>query len=373
RRLPHHGAQDSREVEADLVTNLRLVDSGQVVLDRVLRGDDLDVGTIELLERRVEGRRLSGAGRPGDEEDAVRPLDDLLEALVVGLVETQLLEVDEAILLVEDSHDDALAVSSRESADAKVDIAPLSAHLDASVLRAPLLRHVHPGHDLDAGDDRALELLRRVLLLDTDAVDPIADSDALLEGLDVDVARALLDGVRDQLRHIFDDRRVVGLAILARVLIAADLDLLLVAKDRAQVPGALVVVLDRLADVLGRRDRGLDLLIEEETEVVEDRVIERLHRDDQGAVAPADRHDVVLDRHIARHGGQKLLGELAHLGEIRERQLPMLRERSADDLLVDTQADQSLANPAVMLLGIIQRLLDLLVRDRLHCFEDLSG
>src|SRR5690606_30858180 len=102
RRLPHHGAQDSREVEADLVTNLRLVDSGQVVLDRVLRGDDLDVGTIELLERRVEGRRLSGAGRPGDEEDAVRPLDDLLEALVVGLVETELLEVDEAILLVED-------------------------------------------------------------------------------------------------------------------------------------------------------------------------------------------------------------------------------------------------------------------------------
>ena len=78
--LPQHGPDDAREVEADVVLDLHLVDAGQVVLDRVLGGDDLPVRPVQLVQGGVQRGRLAGAGRTGDEEDAVGPLDDLLEA-----------------------------------------------------------------------------------------------------------------------------------------------------------------------------------------------------------------------------------------------------------------------------------------------------
>ena len=52
---------------------------GQVVLDRVLGGDDLHVGPVQLVERGVQGGRLARAGRPGDQQDAVGTFDQLLE------------------------------------------------------------------------------------------------------------------------------------------------------------------------------------------------------------------------------------------------------------------------------------------------------
>ena len=76
RGLPQHGADDAGEVQADLVLHLDLVDAGQVVLDRILGRDDLPVRPVQLVQGGVERGRLAGAGRPGDQEDAVGPLDD---------------------------------------------------------------------------------------------------------------------------------------------------------------------------------------------------------------------------------------------------------------------------------------------------------
>ena len=71
----------------------------------------------------------------------------------------------------------ALAAGGRRGRDAHVDV--LAGHLapDPAVLRQPLLGDVEPGHDLDAGDDRRLELLGRALGLAQHAVDPVADDD----------------------------------------------------------------------------------------------------------------------------------------------------------------------------------------------------
>ena len=55
--------QDRREVEAGLVVDLHLVDAREPVLDRVLDGDDVDLGLADLGERRVQRRRLARPGR----------------------------------------------------------------------------------------------------------------------------------------------------------------------------------------------------------------------------------------------------------------------------------------------------------------------
>ena len=63
RVLPQERAQRGREVQADVLVHLHLVDAVQVVLDRILGGGDVAIDRVELGERRVERRRLARAGR----------------------------------------------------------------------------------------------------------------------------------------------------------------------------------------------------------------------------------------------------------------------------------------------------------------------
>ena len=188
----------------------------ELVLDRVLDRDDLVLDGLDLGEAGVERRRLARAGRPGDEDHAVRLADELAEPLHrLGVhpedVEAQVLELGVRRLLVEDPDDGVLAVDRRHDRDAEVDRPPLDADLEAPVLRDPLLGDVELRHDLDAADDRLVVLLvdrlhRRV----EDAVDPVLDDDDVLLRLDVDVGRAALDRVEEDRVDELDDRAGVG-------------------------------------------------------------------------------------------------------------------------------------------------------------------
>ncbi len=95
------------------------------------------------------------------------------------------------------------------SEDAEVDFAAEGFHLDAAVLREAALGDVHLRHEFQAADDGGLEFAGRGLLLLEDAVDAEADLDFFLEGFDVDVAGALLDGLGD---HGVDEADDGGLA-----------------------------------------------------------------------------------------------------------------------------------------------------------------
>ena len=64
---------------ADVRVDRHLDDAVHVVLDRVLGGDQLVLDVVQLVERRVERRRLARAGRAGDQHDAVGLGDDLAE------------------------------------------------------------------------------------------------------------------------------------------------------------------------------------------------------------------------------------------------------------------------------------------------------
>ena len=57
--------------------DLHLADAADPVFDRIFDGDDIDVGVVDRGQRRIEGGGLAGAGRTGDEHDAVGCLDFL--------------------------------------------------------------------------------------------------------------------------------------------------------------------------------------------------------------------------------------------------------------------------------------------------------
>ena len=69
-------AQGRGEIELLVVAELHvrvdrdLDDAVEVVLDRVLGGQDLDVGAVDVVEGRVEGGGLARAGRAADQDQA---------------------------------------------------------------------------------------------------------------------------------------------------------------------------------------------------------------------------------------------------------------------------------------------------------------
>ena len=99
--------------------------------------------------------------------------------------------------------------------------------LDAAVLRAALLDHVHAPEDLDAAGHRRHHRRRDLVDLVQHAVDAEAHVADVAPRLDVDVARALLEGVLEQPVADVDDVLVVGVELAA----APELDQLLEVGD----------------------------------------------------------------------------------------------------------------------------------------------
>jgi hypothetical protein len=349
---------------------------------------------VQLVQRAVQRRRLARAGRAGHEEDAVGPLDDLLELLVVVLLEAEVLDADADAVRPQDTQHARLAVVRGQRADAEVDVVLVDAELDAAVLREALLGDVDAGHDLDAADQRGLHLDRDAVALDALAVDAVADADAVLHRLDVDVARPVAHGLGDHRLHELDDRR------LRRVVgdvgaDAVDVDRLV---DRAvdrpvhrpvhrlvhrPVHRALHPVdglVHRLVDRVRRRrvrhlvddrldpaaagEAGADLLVEAEPQDVQHLQVQRVvDRDAQPPVLHAERQDQVLLHQVV--GDQR-----GRVGRQRPAvDLDVLHVVLGGQGLVDValaaqlQVDQGLADAEVLGLGVVQGLLDLLLRD----------
>src|SRR5262245_37826940 len=149
--LPQHGANDAREVQADLVLYLYLIHTRQVVLNWLLSSNDLPIRTVQLVQCGIQRRRLARTRRPSHQKDTVRPLDDRLEALVIVLGKTQIFNANLYTAAVQDTHHGRLTVYRWQNAHAQIEVLARNTHLDTPVLRASFLRNVDGRHDLDAG------------------------------------------------------------------------------------------------------------------------------------------------------------------------------------------------------------------------------
>jgi len=139
-------AQRARKRQTGARMNLDLEDARKPVLDRVLDRDHVDARTIDVVERRVQRRRLPRAGRTRDQE---RPERCVVEALDVHLHlkrETDVVEGGRRASLLQQPHDYTLAVDGRQDGDADVELAPaLRIQRDAPVLRTAMLGDVQLG------------------------------------------------------------------------------------------------------------------------------------------------------------------------------------------------------------------------------------
>ena len=118
-----------------------------------------------------------------------------------------------ALAVIEHAHHDLLAEQRAQRRDAEVDLgAVLRRRAETAVLRQPLLGDVHAGHDLEARDQPLVDPLGQVHHFLEQAVEAVADEDAFLHRLDVDVARLALDrALHDEIDEVDDRRRFAAL------------------------------------------------------------------------------------------------------------------------------------------------------------------
>ena len=109
---------------------------------------------------------------------------------------------------VEDPQHHGLAMQGGDRGDAEIHVLAAHRQLDAAVLRHAALGDVQPRHDLDAGGDRRGQVARRRLRLVQHAVIAVADAQAVLERLDMDVGGLGLHRPGDQQVDQPDHRRL---------------------------------------------------------------------------------------------------------------------------------------------------------------------
>ena len=154
------------EGQPDLRIHVDLIDPVHLIFDRVFDGDDLLVGLIDALERRIKRGRFAAAGGPGHQENAVRQRRVIFHAREHVLVEAQALQIVKiAGRAVEQTHDDAFAVKRRQSGNAEIHFAAQRFDLDAAVLRQAALGDIQPRHQLHARNNGGLQLARRRILI----------------------------------------------------------------------------------------------------------------------------------------------------------------------------------------------------------------
>jgi hypothetical protein len=134
--------------------------------------------------------------------------DEALEALERVALHADRFERELRFGLVQEAQHRALAVGARQRGNAHVDRARADAQGDAPVLRQPLFGDVEVGHDLQARDQRGMQRTIGLHHFAQRAVDAKAHGRGALVGLDVDVARAVARGLREQRVEHADDGRV---------------------------------------------------------------------------------------------------------------------------------------------------------------------
>jgi hypothetical protein len=119
--------------------------------------------TVFISDSAIERRRLAAAGRSRHEHHTVRLGDMFRKRLSSASGNPRMSSFSSVNCSLIDSLSrmrmTVLAVDARHDRHAEVDRLARHAQLEAAVLRDALLGDVELGHDLDARDDRAVELL----------------------------------------------------------------------------------------------------------------------------------------------------------------------------------------------------------------------
>ena len=249
-----------------------------------------------------------------------------LEPAVSVRVQPELVQAGGEVALVENTQHAFLAVNGRQEGDAQINVASADFDAHAAVLREAALGDVQIAHDLDSRGEGHLHVLGRRRHVHQRTVNAIAQADGLLEGLDVDIARAVFDGLHDDKIGQLNDGRLfrrggqlVEIYFLRHF--ARNLQRVLVRfflRPRLAL-GILDDVFHRVADGVQvvqlvedgpfRGDHRHHVQPGEPFHVVERQDVQRVgHRQKQFVVQPRDGQHFMVGGHFARDQAGDFLG-----------------------------------------------------------------
>ncbi len=215
RVLSHQRAHAGGKAQFDVVLHLHLVEGRLDHLDGVFDGAQVDLGGRQFLEGGVQRGGFTRTGRAGDQNDAVGLAGHFLPATQVITGKTQLVEVLEQHLGVEDPHHHFFAERRRQRRQAQLHFAILGCGgLDPPVLWFAFFGDVHPAEAFQAADNCHDHLRRKLVNVMQHAVDAKPHGALFAAWLDMNIAGALLKCVLEQPVDDIDDVRVVGVRLL---------------------------------------------------------------------------------------------------------------------------------------------------------------
>ena len=297
RRLTQHRPENRGKRQADLGAHLALVQAREVIFHRILGGDDLFVRAVQFLQRRVQRGGLSRPRRAGDQKHAVGAFDDLLEDLVILAAESESLHAATGRFGRENTQHHRLAVVARQCRDAEVDPFRVDKPLDAPVLGEALLGDVDSAHDLQTRDHRALHALGNRVPLQTNAVDPIPNANAVGHRLEVNVAGTGPHRLGDDQVDQPNDRRCVDILFFFQPAVFGTHDHVLGGGHRAGDIGRQRAeeLVDHVPHFRAARQHGFDAAAHAKRQRVDGLEVQRIGDDDaQSPVFLAQRQDAAL-------------------------------------------------------------------------------
>ncbi len=134
RILSQHVLEHFSERQPDPFSNFILIDDIYLILNRVLDRDDILLDGVEVVQRRIETRRLTASRGPRYQNEP-EPLAEL--PFVGGQVlhgHAELLDIEYRLILIEHAQDDLLAMQARQGAESQVHISSLRNHLNSAIL-----------------------------------------------------------------------------------------------------------------------------------------------------------------------------------------------------------------------------------------------
>ena len=196
RVLTEDGTEGSGKGHARLGVYLNLVDAVDLLLHRVLNGDDVYVGLCKLTQGGIQGSGLTGTGRPCYQHNPVGTLDHALEHAVVVVGHTQIGDLPQGNLTGgKNTDNDLLAVYGRQGRYTDVQGGAVYDLCETTVLGHTLLGDVHAGYQLQTGGQGVMYLICNVHQLYQISVNTDPDPGVGLEGLDMDIRCIRTEGV----------------------------------------------------------------------------------------------------------------------------------------------------------------------------------
>ena len=346
-------AQRPGEGVADLRVDLDLRDAGELVLDRILHGDDLLDAVVYFFESAGQRGGLAGAGRARDQHDAAGGPQPAAEQIEVVRLHAELLQRQIGAFLGQEAQDDGFAEGAGHGGDADVHVLAGDAARNPPVLRQAALGDVDAADELDARRHRGKALARLGEAHVQHAVHAHSDDEAFLLGFQVDVRSAGVHGLREEVVDEFDDGRLLRhLAQQAEV----------VAGEQVLDGAFLAHVVQQAIQVVVRRDAEGDCLLRVEVaEGLLQGAVFHIPRQAAQAVAIAPQQGGVVEKpieldgrfgHEAVHVHIRRQFAIAQIGRAQPLRLGLQHDVLGDGTVGHQERRQPAADGAADLLGL---------------------